>query len=165
MIRQHWSGNGLIPLTYRGRVTHICVSKLTIIGSDNGLSPGRRQAIILTNAEILLIGPLETNFSEILIEVYTFSFKKMHVEMSSGKWRPFCLGLNVLSNVTLCARFQNDSVIETDVMGKYDFQIFHFFCFFSGRGLSYIWSTHRLLTHCGPVTPYDDRKLGEHWLR
>ena len=33
-------------LTHCGRVTHICVSKLTIIDSDNGLSPGRRQAII-----------------------------------------------------------------------------------------------------------------------
>ena len=42
-------------LTYWGRVTHICVSKLNIIGSDNGLQPGRRQAIIRTNAGILLI--------------------------------------------------------------------------------------------------------------
>ena len=33
-------------LTHWGRVTHTCVNKLTIIGSDNGLSPGRRQAII-----------------------------------------------------------------------------------------------------------------------
>ena len=33
-------------LTHWGRVTHICVSKLTIIGLDNGLSPDRRQAII-----------------------------------------------------------------------------------------------------------------------
>ena len=32
---------------------------------------GRRQAIIWTNA-ILLIGPLETNFTEILIEIHTF---------------------------------------------------------------------------------------------
>ena len=54
------------PLTHWGRVTHICVSKLTIIGSDNGLSPGWRQAIIWTNAGILLIGTLRTNFSEIL---------------------------------------------------------------------------------------------------
>ena len=54
-------------LTHWGRVTHICVSKLTIIGSDNGLAPGRRQAIILTNAGIILIEPLGTNFSEILI--------------------------------------------------------------------------------------------------
>ena len=52
-------------------MTHICVSKLNIIGSDNGLSPGRRQAIIWTNAGILLIGPLGTNFSEILSEIHT----------------------------------------------------------------------------------------------
>ena len=75
---------------------HICVGKLIIIGSDNGLPPGRRQATIWTNAGILLIGPLGTNFSEILIEIQTFSFMKMHLEMSSVKWRPFCLGLNVL---------------------------------------------------------------------
>ena len=48
-------------------VMHICVSKLIIIGSDNGLSSGRRQAIIWTNAWILLIEPLGTNFSEILM--------------------------------------------------------------------------------------------------
>ena len=77
-------------------MTHICVGNLTIIGSDNGLSPGWRQAIIGTNAGILVIGTLGTNFSEILIEIRPFSFKKMHLKMSSGKWRPFCLGLNVL---------------------------------------------------------------------
>ena len=82
--------------THWGRVTHIYVSKITIIGSDNGLSPGRCQAIIWTSVGILLIGPLGTNFSEILIEIYTFSIKKMHLKMSSGKWWPFCLGLNVL---------------------------------------------------------------------
>ena len=71
--------------THWGRVTHICVSKLTIIGSDNGLSPGQRQAIIWTNAGILLIAPLGTNFSEIFIEIYTFSFKKIYLKMSSAK--------------------------------------------------------------------------------
>ena len=39
-------------LTHWGRVTHICVGNLTIIGSDNGLSPGRRQAITWTNVGI-----------------------------------------------------------------------------------------------------------------
>ena len=68
-------------LTHGGRVTHICVSRLTIIGSDNGLSPGRRQAIIWTNAGILLIRTSGTNFSEILIEIHTFSFKKTHFKM------------------------------------------------------------------------------------
>ena len=86
-------------LTHWGRVTQICVNKLTIIGSDNGLSPGRRQAIIWTNAGLMLIGPLETNFSEISIEILTFSFKKMHLKVSSAKRRPFCLGLNVLTKI------------------------------------------------------------------
>ena len=85
------------PLTRWGRVTHICVGNQTIIGSNNGLSPCRRQAITWTNVGILLIGPLGTNFSELLIEIHTFSFKKIHLKMSSGKWRPFCFGLNVLN--------------------------------------------------------------------
>ena len=50
-------------LTHWGQVTHICVRKLIIIGSDNGLSPGRRQAIIWTNAGILSIEPLGINFT------------------------------------------------------------------------------------------------------
>ena len=66
-----------------GWVMHICVCKPTIIGSDNGLSPGRRQAIIWTNAGILLIWPLGTNFSEILIEIQTFSLKKICLKMPS----------------------------------------------------------------------------------
>ena len=85
-------------LNHSGRVTHICVSKLTIIGSDNGLSPGRRQAIIWSNAGILLNWTLGTNFSEILSEIDTFSFKQMRLKMSSGKWRPYCLGLYVLTH-------------------------------------------------------------------
>ena len=91
-LKSHW----YVFLTHWGRATHICVSKLTIIGSDNGLSPDRRQAIIWTNAGSLLIGPLGTNFSEILIEILKYSFKKMRLKVSSVKRRPFCLGLNVL---------------------------------------------------------------------
>ena len=41
-------------------MTHTCVGNVTIVGSDNGLSPGRRQAIIWTTSGILLIGPSET---------------------------------------------------------------------------------------------------------
>ena len=81
--------------THWGWVMHTSVGNLTITGSDNGLSPGRRQAIIWTNTGILLIGPIRTNFIEISMKVHTFSFKKMHLKISSGKWRPFCLGLNV----------------------------------------------------------------------
>ena len=64
-------------------MTHICVSKLTSVGSYNGLSPDRHQAIFWINTGILFSGPMGTNFSETLIESY-------------GNWRPFCLGLNVL---------------------------------------------------------------------
>ena len=84
-------------LTHWGRVTHICVGGLTIIGSDNGLSLGRRQAIIWANAGMLLIGPLGTGFREMLIGII-FSFTKMRMKMSSAKWRPFCLGLDVLTH-------------------------------------------------------------------
>ena len=103
-----------------GRVTHICVSKHTNIGSDNGLSPGWRQAIIWTNAGILLIGPLGTNFSGTLIKIYTFLFKKMHMKMSSGNWRPCCSGLNVLTLLVLMTEylFQNKvNTMTTDGLG------------------------------------------------
>ena len=88
-------------LTHWGRVTHICVSTLTIIGSDNGLSPDRRQTIVWTNAGLLLIGLWGTNFSEILIEILASSFKKMRFKVTSAKRRPFCLGLDVLKSSLL----------------------------------------------------------------
>ena len=74
---------------------HISVSKLTIIGSDNGLSPGRRQAIFWTNAEILLIQTLGTNFTEIW---NSYIFIQENALKMSAKWRPFCLSLNVSKN-------------------------------------------------------------------
>ena len=58
---------------------------LVNIGSGNGLVPVRRQAITWINADLLTIRPLETNFSEILIKIQRFSFKKMHLKMSSAK--------------------------------------------------------------------------------
>ena len=76
-------------LTHRGRVTHICVSNLTTMGSDKGLLPGQHQAIIRTNAGMLFIRPLETNFSGILVEILIFSFKNTRLKVSSAKWRFF----------------------------------------------------------------------------
>ena len=83
-------------LTHWGRVTHICVSKPTTIGSDNGLSPGRRQAIMWTNAGILLIGPSGTNLSEISSEIYTFlteenAFENVVWKMAAILSRPQCV--------------------------------------------------------------------------
>ena len=95
-------------LTHWGRVTQICVGIQTIIGSDNGLSHGRRQAIIWTSAGIVFTGPLGTNFSEILIRVQTFSFKKMHLKIASAKWRPFCPGLDVLTQPVCICVYMNE---------------------------------------------------------
>ena len=91
----YWADNALHPLTHWDRLMHICVVNQTIIGWNNGLSPGRCQAIIWTNARILLTTTVGTKFSIILIEILMLSFKKMHVKMS-GKCQPFCFGLNVL---------------------------------------------------------------------
>ena len=91
-----------------GRVTHLCVSKLSIIGSNNGLAPGRRQAIIWTNAGILWIEPLGKSYR---------SFKKMHLKMSSMKLtailsRPQC---NMpLRGMTLAADPQNHYTVQPD---------------------------------------------------
>ena len=59
--------------------SYICVSKLTVTGSDDGLSPGQCQAIIWTNTGILLIAPLGTNFSEIWIKIQTFLIRKKYI--------------------------------------------------------------------------------------
>ena len=81
-------------------MTHICINRLTIIDSDNGLLPDQCQAIIRANVGILLIEPLGINCSEILVDIYTFSFRKINLKTSSGKWHPFCLGLNVLTTTS-----------------------------------------------------------------
>ena len=75
----------------------MCVSELTNIGSDNGLLPVRRQAIIWTNAATFSIRPSGTYLNEIVFKIWKFSFKAMHLKMSSAKWCPFRLGLNVLN--------------------------------------------------------------------
>ena len=176
-----YSTNGL---THWCRVTHICVGKLTIIGSDNGLSPGMCQANIRTNAEILLIGPLRTNYSEISIEIHTFSFKKMHLKISSGKWRPFCLGLNVLTLQQFQSTWDWYLVLivntyalahYTDViMGAMASQLTSLTIVYStvnanqrknqsSASLAFVWGIHRWPVnspHKGPVTqkmfPFDD---------
>ena len=57
-------------------MTHICVNNLTIIGPDNGLSPGRHQAIIWTNAGMLLIGPEKQTSMKFYSEFIHFHSRK-----------------------------------------------------------------------------------------
>ena len=93
--------------TYWGRATHICVSKQIIIGSDNGVSPGRRQAIIRTNAGISLIWTMGTNFSEILSEFIHFHSRKYIwkccLEIGVILSRPQCVKTIGLNNLWWCS--------------------------------------------------------------
>ena len=88
-------------LTHWGRGTHVCVSKLSIVGSDNGLSPGRRQAIIWTNAGILLIGPLGNKLQWNLnrnsnIFIQENACENVVCEMASILSRPQCVSCSVV---------------------------------------------------------------------
>ena len=88
----------MIPITHWGGKTHIYVSKL-IIGSDNDLSPGWRQAIIWSNAGISFMQPLGKNIKwNIYRNSYTL-IKKIYLK--SAKWQPFCLGLKALNMSTV----------------------------------------------------------------
>ena len=101
-------------------MTHICIKNLTIIGSDNGLSPDRRQAIIWTNDGILSIGPSGTNFSEIVIKINPFSFYKMYRKRSSGKWRPSSFGFNVLTLFAVRSKTKAESkYCKNELYGSY----------------------------------------------
>ena len=97
VLCHHIESLGHNELTHWGRVMNIYVSKLIVTGSDNGLSPGRLQAIILTNAGIFLIGTLITNFSEILSKFTEFHSRKC-IWKCQGIGSHFVAGLNVLTN-------------------------------------------------------------------
>ena len=80
---------------------HICISKITIIGSDDGLSPGQCQAIIQTNAGILFIHTLGTNFSEkwnikrnACIFIQENAFKNIICKMAAILSRPQCVKID-----------------------------------------------------------------------
>ena len=81
-------------LTHWRRVSHICGGESTITGSDNGLSLGRRQAIIWSSAGVLLIWTLGTNFNRILIGIQTFSIHENAFENVVCEMTSICLGLN-----------------------------------------------------------------------
>ena len=72
-------------LTHWSQVTRLCVSNLTIIGSDNGLLPNPHQANIWTYDGILLIGPTGITWSSM-----KFLSKFMHFHSRNSSWKP-CL--------------------------------------------------------------------------
>ena len=128
-------------LTHWGQVTNIWISKITIIDSDNGLSPGLRQTIIWTNAGTLLIRT--SNLSNKLQWNCAFSFKKTHLKMSSAKWLQFCLSLNVLNDCS-CREWPNMARLCIHTPAKL------IFCS-SSVGFVHFWTfSHQKMRHiCG----------------
>ena len=113
---------GLPSSTHWGRATHICVSKLTIIGSDNGLSPDRRQAIIWTNDRISLIGPSGTkrNFNQNLyIFIQENAVENVVWKMAAILSWPQCVN-TILYEVS-------ENVDKTATKGNYMYWFLQFF--------------------------------------
>ena len=97
-------------LTHLGRVMHTCVGKLAIISSDNGLSPGQAPGHYLNQCRnILFIWTLGTNFGEILSEMHTSSFKKMHLNSRLGSGGHFVLASMCYGQGNACTA--RDSVL------------------------------------------------------
>ena len=92
-VRSFWALS-----SHRGRVTHMCIGNITRITSDNVLPPGRQPSHYLNQCWNVVNWTLRNELKWILIEIQTFSFKIMHMKMSSAKWRPFYLGLNALTH-------------------------------------------------------------------
>ena len=104
--------SSLSSITHRGRVTHICVSKIIIIVSNNGLSPGRCQGIIWNNAGILLIAPLGINISEIVDEINVFLFKKIHLNISSENGVYFVSVSSKTSDAAYMCQYTRSSLVD-----------------------------------------------------
>ena len=116
-ITVHCEYEGFSVCAHEVWIQLICVGNPTIIGWDNGLSPGWHQAFVWTNAgKVLISRLLRTYFNEILIAIYTFWLRKMHLKMLSGKWWPFRLGLNVLNK---SAAFQNHDLAPATNQSKW----------------------------------------------
>ena len=153
-------------LTHWGWVMQICVSELTIIGSDNGLSPGRCQAIIWTNAGIMFIWTLGTNFSEILSEIHRFiqenAFQNVVCQMAAILSQPQCVSCRFKCLWQKMQWYQyilfHLTQIEPHILSKQSPGFFyHLFSFLTH--MPYLWNH---LNHCGLVMPYGDRDLGQH---
>ena len=136
-------------LTHWGRVTLICVSKLTIIDLDNGLTPWLCHGIIRTNAGILLIEPLGTKFSEISIGIHPFSFKKSAFEnaickMTSILFRPQCMLVTYMPGLRVYCQFICYQICSC--MRRFNLYIW------LSSNLLYLWVINNVIAYKG--SPY-----------
>ena len=114
------------------------------ISSGNGLAPNRRQAIALTNADLLSIALMGTNFSKIRMGILSFSFRKMHLKLSfaimaailfKGRWvnissaGPVSMA-HILGNHCAC-RCLGTLQHQTINSHNTDYKVRHIFCYIS----------------------------------
>ena len=112
----HYMTTTIIILSHWGRVTHVCVRNLICSGPDNGLSPGRCQAIIWTNVGILLIGPIGTKFNfnrnsnnflegnafEHVCEMAVILFRPQCVNVFNRRIHNNCISVTIIPSFTSC---------------------------------------------------------------
>ena len=136
------------------------------IGSGNGLSPIQLQTITWTNAGLLSIGLLKTNFNEIWIRILSFLLKKMHFKMLStnmaailfrGRWFEYLYLLYQIMWSTCEPIFQTSKFLFWCISRK-SYRCL-LICVFGLKLLGRLFANQRL-THCGLVIPYSVIKLG-----
>ena len=123
-------------------MTHLCVRKLATIGSDNGLSPGRRQIHYLNQCWYSVNWSLGDKLQWNLNRNFCIFIQENAFECSSGKWRPSCLGLNVFRHVVDMCRMSSWSSLFSDwgdllVIKKRLCQIVMFICYILSKWSSY----------------------------
>ena len=100
-----------ICLTHWGRVTHICVVDLGHHWFRYWLVACSAPSHYLNLCWNIVYWTFRHKLQWIGIQ--SFSFKKLHLQMSSAKWRLFCLGLNELK--TMKVNILNEDIVNTDV--------------------------------------------------
>ena len=149
LVWNHWSR---VPRIY------LYVSKMTIFGLDNCLSFGQHQAVIWTNAG--LIRTLAANFSEILSEISTFSFKKMHMKMSPTKMTDILSWPKCVEVVTTASHHKISWNLKA-ARSRFSFR-FEIWQPFEQQYLGVNDEVYRPFSDCGQRGPYSPYKPCDH---
>ena len=147
-------------LTHSSRVMHICVGDLTIIGSDNGLSPGWHQDLnqYWNIVNWTLMNKLQRNFYQNYdIFIQEQAFESVICEMAAILSRPQCVYIMFNEGTNLTHYFISIEIQETSTPRDKYFPLFHLYWVAS--------ITLKQLTHCGWGMDIYISKLGHHWFR
>ena len=94
-----WSMSQTKTLIHWGQVMHICVSKLRHHWLRQWLLACLAPNHYFDQCWLVVISPSRTYLNEILLDIQSFIFKKMHLKMLCAKWQPSCPGLKMLASI------------------------------------------------------------------